>query len=185
MPLNDVIALTDLEKVLVSGGVGAVVASVLTGLFGLYAIAAGRNDADRNRRRDLYSEAYKVALQWCEGVYRVRRRASDRSTDRDLVRHFHDMQERISYYEGWLAMEAPELGRAYRALLGDVRSSCEPLVKEAWDRPGREPTTPTPENEKGPDLSDAKAAFVRDVNEHLSRRPWVRRRVKTRYPKET
>lgn len=183
--MNDVIALTDLEKVVVSGGVGAVVASVLTGLFGLYSIAVGRKDADRNRRRDLYSEAYKVALQWCEGVYRVRRRASDGSTDGDLVKHFHDMQERISYYEGWLAMEAPELGRSYRALLGEVRSSCEPLVKDAWDRPGREPTTPTPENEKGPDLSDAKTAFVRDLNEHLSRRPWVRRRVKKRYPKET
>jgi hypothetical protein len=185
MPLNDLAALTDLEKVLVSGGVGAVVASLLTGLFGLYAIAAGRKDADRNRRRDLYSEAYKAALQWCEGVYRVRRRASDGSTDRDLVLHFHDMQERISYYEGWLAMEAPELGRAYRALLVEVRSSCEPLVKKAWSDPGREPTTPTPENEPGPDLTDAKAAFVRDVNEHLSRRPWVRRGVRARYPKET
>jgi hypothetical protein len=181
----ELIALSELEKALLSGSAGVVGASLVAGAFGLYRIAAGRKDAERDRRRGLYSEAYKTALEWCEGVYRVRRRASDGSEDRELVKHFHDMQERISYYEGWLSMEAPELGRAYRVLLESVRSKCEPLIQDAWSHDGREPTTPTPKDEPGPDLTEAKDAFVRDVREHLSRRFWKRQAVKSRYPEET
>jgi hypothetical protein len=100
--------------------IGAATTAVLAAAVALYLNAIGRKAEERGRRRDLYSEAYRTALQWCEGVYRVRRRPADGSGDRELVVHFHEMQERIAYYEGWLAFEAPELGRAYSALLRDL-----------------------------------------------------------------
>lgn len=178
------LALSDLGKALLSGGAGAVGAAIVAAGFGLYRIAAGRKDAERDRRWDLYSEAYRTALHWCEGVYRVRRRADDGSEDRELVKHFHDMQERIAYYEGWLSMEAPAMGSAYRAFLRSVRAECLPLAQAAWAGPGRPPTEPTPEDDAHPDVSNAKEAFVRDVREHLSRRWWKRRAVKNRYRKE-
>lgn len=178
------IALSELAKALLSGGAGAVCAALVAGGFGLYRIAAGRKDAARDRTRDLYSEAYKTALHWCEGIYRVRRRAANGSEDRMLVQHFHEMQERIAYYEGWLSMEAPEMGSAYRAFLRSVRAECLPLAQEAWSSPGHPPTEPTPTDDKHPDVSSAKEVFVRDVREHLSRRWWKRRAVKKRYRKE-
>jgi hypothetical protein len=178
------IALSDLAKALVSGGAGAVGAALIAGGFGLYRIAAGRKESERDRRRDLYSEAYRAALHWCEGIYRIRRRAADGSEDRELVKHFHDMQERIAYFEGWLSMESPEMGSAYRALIRSVRSECMPLAQEAWASPGRQPTLSTPDDDKHPDVTAAKEAFVRDAREHLSRRWWKRRAVKSRYRKE-
>lgn len=178
------IALSDLGKALISGGAGAIGAALVAGGFGLYRIAAGRKDAARDRRRDLYSEAYRTALHWCEGIYRIRRRADDHSEDRELVKHFHDMQERIAYYEGWLSMESPDMGSAYRALLRAVRAECLPLAQAAWATSGRSPTDATPDDDAHPDISAAKEAFVRDVREHLSRRWWKRRAVKQRYRKE-
>jgi hypothetical protein len=97
--------------------VGTLTAALVAAAVALYLNARGRKNAERDRRRTLYSEAYRVALEWCEGIYRVRRRPQDGSGDADLVRHFHEMQERIAYYEGWLAMESPQLGRAYKRFL--------------------------------------------------------------------
>lgn len=176
--------MSELVKALISGGAGAVGATLVAGGFGLYRIAAGRKDAERDRRRDLYSEAYKTALHWCEGIYRIRRRDAQGSEDRDLVKHFHDMQERIAYYEAWLSMESPEMGSAYRSLLRSVKGECLPLAQAAWSQPGRPPTKPTPPDDRHPDVSEAKEAFVQDVREHLSRRWWKRRAVKKRYSKE-
>lgn len=160
---------------------GAAITATVAAAVAIYLNAVGRKREDKSRRRDLYSEAYMVALEWCEAVYRVRRRAPDGSEDRGLVERFHDMQERIAYHEGWLSIEAVELGAAYRALLDEVTGQCHPMLREAWNQPGRSPTAPTPDTDADPDLSTAKAQFLVDVREHLSCWPWVRGRVKKRY----
>lgn len=148
--------------------IGAAVTAIFAAAVALYLSAVGRNREDRNRRRDVYSQAYRTALEWCEGVYRVRRRAVDGSEDRSLVQHFHDLQERIAYYQGWLCIEAADLGRSYQAFLDKVMAECQPLLRDAWSRPGREPTEPTPE-EPAPDLDAAKETYLREVRRHLSK----------------
>lgn len=160
--------------------VGTVTAALVAAAVALYLNARGRKNAERDRRRTLYSEAYRVALEWCEGIYRVRRRPQDGSGDADLVSHFHDMQERIAYYEGWLAMESPVLGRAYSRFLGEVMAEARPLIQGAWSRSGCPPTQQTSPDDKGPALTDVKQRFLLDVREHLSRWPWVRARLKKR-----
>lgn len=49
-------------------------AAVLTALFGI-------TQARRDRRRNLYSTAYRSAMAWKEMVYRVRRRAGGAVAD--------------------------------------------------------------------------------------------------------
>ena len=163
--------------------IGAAITAVLAAAAAIYLNSVGRKREERNRRRDLYSDAYRAALAWCEGVYRIRRRAADGSTDRELVEHFHELQERIAYFEGWLAMEAPELGRSYCAFLDRVMSEARPLLQQAWNHPGRHPSEAAPPDEQHPRLDDAKQAFLTDVRDHLSRWWWVRGRVKDRYPR--
>jgi hypothetical protein len=149
---------------------GALYAAVIAGLVAIGNSAAGRVHEQNTRRRDLYSAAYKAALEWCEAIYRVRRRNPDGSDDYKLVERFHELQERIAAHEGWIAMESAELGRAYRTFLDEVLAACEPLIKEAWSRPGRPPTEPTPDDEAHPQLDAAKRKFVEAVRAHMA--PW-------------
>jgi hypothetical protein len=163
---------------------GSVGAAFVAAMVALYLNWRGRKDARAEQRRDLYSEAFRTGLEWCEGVYRVRRRPPDGSGDSELVQRFHDLQERIAYHEGWLAAEAAELGRAYSAFLRSVLHECRPLIQDAWSRDGRAPTEQTPDGEESPNVDDAKQAFLRDLRDHQSRAPWIRRRVKNRYPEK-
>ena len=149
--------------------IGASITAVLAAAVALYLNAIGRKNEDRSRRRGLYSEAYRTALEWCEGVYRVRRRAPDGSEDRALVAHFHELQERIAYYQGWLCIEAAELGRSYQHFLDRVLEECRPLIQQAWEDPGRNPTDPTPEGETVPQLDQDKETFLREVRKHQAR----------------
>ena len=180
MPNVAAAALSDAQSALIAAAITAAI-----GLAGvIYVSVVGRKAEERNRRRDLYSQGYRSALAWCEAIYRVRRRASDGSEDRELVKNFHAMQEDIAYYQGWLAMETPELGRAYRVFVKAVMAQCRSLLQDAWTRAGREPTEPTPENEPHPQIDAAARAFERDMQEHLSRWPWSAPASKNRYPKE-
>jgi hypothetical protein len=144
--------------------------AVVAGVVAIVNSAVGRKNEHDDRRREQYAGAYRAALEWCEAVYRVRRRNPDGSQDHDIVERLHDLQERIAFYEGWLSTESESLGRAYGDFLRAVLAECEPLLKDAWSRLGRPPTEPKPEDEKSPDLSDAKAAFCEAVRRHM--RPW-------------
>ncbi len=164
--------------------VGTLTAALVAAAVALYLNARGRKNAERDRRRTLYSEAYRVALEWCEGIYRVRRRPQDGSGDADLVRHFHEMQERIAYYEGWLAMESPQLGRAYKRFLREVMDEARSLIQDAWSHLGCPPTEQTNPDDQAPALNEAKGRFLLDVREHSSRWFWVRGRLRERERKE-
>jgi hypothetical protein len=150
---------------------GAAVTAIVGGAIAVWLNFLARRRDERDRRRNIYSEAYRAALEWCEGVYRVRRRPSDGSGDRALVEHFHELQERIAYYEGWLCIEAEPLGRAYQHFLKQVMGVCQPLLQEAWALQGRAPTVPKPADEVSPNITDAKETFLREVRRHLAP-PW-------------
>jgi hypothetical protein len=149
---------------------GAAIAATLSLCGVIYVNAVGRKRENDARRRDLYSNAYRAALEWCEGVYRVRRRKPDGTQDHELVERFHDLQERIAFHEGMLSTESEELGKAFGELLQAVMSECKPLLQLAWGQPGRAPSDPTPDDEKNPDLREAKASFCRAVRKHMA--PW-------------
>jgi hypothetical protein len=133
-----------------------------------------------DRRRTLHGEAYQAVLEWCEGVWRVRRRPKDGSGDDELVKHFHAMQEKLAYYEGWLALEDPCLGRAFRIFVDGVLAECRPLIQTAWKDAGRHPSEEAPPGERSPQLLDLKQKFLEDTRDLVSRRPWLRVQARRR-----
>lgn len=153
-----------------SAFIGAAIPATIAGVIAIYLNQAGRIREDRERRRDIYSNAYKRGLEWCEAVYRVRRRASDGSGDRQIVERLHELQEDLAYYQGLLRTEDEELGRAYETFLRRVMGECEPLLQQAWRQTGREPTEPKPANEVAPKLEEAKKQFLDAVRLHQL--PW-------------
>jgi hypothetical protein len=150
----------------------------------VYSNITSRANAERQRRRELYSSAIVGVLVWPEDVYRLRRRAPDGSEDRVLVQRFHAQQESMTSYQSLLSLESPELGRAYRVFVAAVKKECKEHIITAWSNPGRDPMLPTPTDDKNPNTEAAARTFERDVREHLSRWPWVRCQLKARYPKE-
>lgn len=150
--------------------VAAVVAAAVALLVHLY----NQRQAARDRRRILHGEAYQAAMEWCEGVYRVRRRASDGSGDQELVERFHRLQERIAFYEGALTIESRGLGIAYRRLLDQVMGECRELTQLAWKHPGRHPSVDQPQDEIAPNLHEPKAEFLENVRKLGSPWPWRR-----------
>ena len=163
--------------------VAPVAAALVAAAVAIYLNALGRKREEDGRRRTLYGQAFRTVLEWQEGVYRVRRRATDASQDQQIAEHFHELQERLGYYQGWLGTESWELSAAYRAFSKAVTDECCPLIQDAWAAPGRGPAAPTPSGDRHPKIDDASAQFLRDVRDHLSRWPWVRRRVRNRYEK--
>ena len=169
----------------ISSAIGVAIIAALSALaVAFYSNATVRANAERQRRRELYSAAIVSVLAWPEYVYRLRRRAPDGSEDRALIQRFHAQQENMTSYQSLLSLESPELGRAYRVFVTAVKKECEEHITTAWGNYGRDPMLPTPKDDKHPDTAAAARAFERDVREHLSRRPWVRRQLKTRYPEE-
>jgi hypothetical protein len=156
-----------------AGLAGVLGAALVSGLF-VWA------QARRDRRRKLYSEAYKAAMSWVEMLYRVRRRCEGQ--DQELIRRFHDVQDEISYYEGWLTTESPALGRSYRRLVAAVREATSPLIQEAWAQPIRAVDQHTRADDGHPSVRAVRRAFLLDAREHLSLRFWVHHRVEQRNP---
>jgi len=70
--------------------IGSIAVVLLTRLFTNLA-------ARRDERRREYSDAVQTVFAWVEMVYRVRRR--DPSALFPLVARFHDLEERLVYYE--------------------------------------------------------------------------------------
>jgi hypothetical protein len=152
---------------------GVILAAVIAGSFVWY-------QARGDRRRTLYSNAYKAAMSWVEMVYRVRRRCDGQ--EQELVARFHDAQEEIAYHEGWLSTESAALGRSYCRFVAAVREAAIPLIQASWKEPVRPLAEHTRDGDGHPDVRAARDAFLIDVREHLSFWPWVRSRVDERNP---
>lgn len=135
----------------------------------------------RDRRRTLYSEAYRAGLAWTELYYRVRRRKAE--DPYELVRLFHEAQEEITYHEGWLATESRTLGAAYAAFVTAVKDETRPRIQKAWADPPCDPDEglEVPDGEH-PHVEAAKQKFVGDVRDHLSPWPWDWHALGERYP---
>jgi hypothetical protein len=134
----------------------------------------------RERRRNLYSEAYRAGVSWAELYYRVRRR--DGEGEQEIVAMFHDAQEAIDYHEGWLSIESESLGRAYRRFVSSIKTAAGPLIQQAWnDDPVKAKDGITPDSGIHLDLGDAKDVFLGDVADHLSPWPWRWVALKMRY----
>ncbi|HST68180.1 MAG TPA: hypothetical protein VLI94_00810 [Solirubrobacterales bacterium] len=149
-----------LDAAIVAGVVS--IAALLLRAFGL--LLTGQLE----RQRSLFSEAYRAAMGWREQLYRVRRRPNTQEAEYQLINEFHDLQEKIDFYEGWAASEGKSIGRSYCRLVRETKAETAALLQQAWAQPGRDPGLPAPDGEIHPDLSSVRERFLFDVRCQLS-----------------
>lgn len=121
------------------------------------------NERERNKRKEVYAEALQAALAWREMLYRVRRRQTTKEDERAITDQFHNLQERLDYYDGLVWSHSKSLGRSYRKLVKKVRSSTLPLIRKAWKAKPIPPQSYDPEKLESPQFKNELAAFMDDV----------------------
>lgn len=131
----------------------------------------GRVFSGRDRRRQMYGEAFRAALEWREMLYRVRRRDNTKEGDRELVQKFHELQEKIDYYEGWIGSESKYMRTSYRKLIKGVKKVVSPEIQKAWTKEGRSGNAEVKNTNPSVD-EDVLDGFLSDVRNHLSVQPW-------------
>lgn len=102
-----------------------VLASVVTRIL-------GKQERERNRKREQYAEALQTALSWREMLYRVRRRQSGKDYEEKLVDQFHHLQEKLDFYDGLIRTNSVSLSRSYRRLVKKIKDDTKPLINDAW-----------------------------------------------------
>jgi len=148
----------------------AILGMATTLVVALLSVLAAYLASKRDRRRSLYSEAVQVIVGWKEMLYRVRRRSDDQV--RDLVTSFHDLQDKLSYHQAWIAAESKYMSRSYARLVQGIKGETEALIAKAWDEQPR-PTPGKAVAEDGhPEVSGYVEEFSADVRSHLSPLPW-------------
>jgi hypothetical protein len=117
-----------------------------------------------DRRRNLFSEAYRVVVAWAEMYWRVCRRGKD---EQAVVERFHELQEQIDFHQGWISVDDEVMGRAYDHFVREVKRRAEVPIREAWNREPCSPAQGIPGTGVPFDIEDLKRQFLADVRDHL------------------
>ncbi len=124
----------------------------------------------RERRRTLYTEAVQAIVGWKEMLYRVRRRTKD--DEPGLVGAFHELQDKMAYYQAWIAADSKYMSRSYARLVLKIKKVTTDLIWQAWDEPIRPAPGKARPEEMHPDIDQFVQAFGDDCRSHLSPLPW-------------
>jgi hypothetical protein len=162
--------LTEPQQSVLAVAVPAAAAIVVVALTALSAYLA----AKRERRRQLYGDSFRAACAWCEMLYRIRRRSGEGDPEYLLVARFHDLQEDLDFYVGWIGSESKYMQRSYEQLVEAVKTATREHISRAWSGQIRPPCRGTLDEDAHPDLVAAKNRFLEDVRSHLSPWPWRR-----------
>lgn len=139
---------------------------VVTLLSALAAYLASKRD----RRRSLYSEAVQAIVGWKEMLYRVRRRSDDQTSE--VVKSYHELQDKLSFYQAWIGAESKYMSRSYARLVRGVKGETEVLINKAWQEPGRPTPGASAADDEHPDIISYVESFSADLRSHLSPLPW-------------
>jgi hypothetical protein len=150
-----------------------VVVAIVTAAGGLVLAALTRlmsSISDRRQhQRELYSQAFAAVESWREMLYRVRRRDAGAEADRELINRFHDLQEEIDYFQGWMASESAYITRSYCRLVKTVKGALVEPINAAWAEPKRrKPAEGTKPGDFHPDFAEDVRDFLFDVRLQLS-----------------
>jgi len=150
----------------------AILGMTTTVVVALLSALAAYLASKRDRRRILYSEAIQAIVSWKEMLYRVRRRTDDQTGQ--LVAGFHELQDKLSYYQAWIGGESKYMDRSYARLVRGIKGETEALIRNAWDDPIRPAPGKALDGDGHPDISTYTDAFAADLRSHLSPLPWRR-----------
>jgi hypothetical protein len=115
-----------------------VVAALVTGSVNLLLARSKSQAEERARVRNTFAEAFQAYAEYKEMPYAVRRRDPDNAADerRRLSEELRAIQFRLSYYESWISIEAPSVGRQYTAMVGKLRAVAGGAMRDAWNSSG-------------------------------------------------
>ena len=148
----------------------ALIATAATVAVAILSVLTAYLASKRDRRRSLYADAVQAIAGWKEMLYRVRRRGDDEGCK--LVVSFHDLQDKLTYYQAWISADSKYMSRSYARLVRNIKGETEALITKAW----ADPVRPLPGNAKPedvhPDIDQYLRDFGQDVRSHLSPLPW-------------
>lgn len=162
--------LTDTQATLIAAGIAALSAVMVT----LISAFIARVYVGRDRRRQMYGEAFRAALEWREMVYRVRRRGNTRESQRAVIDKFHELQEQLDFYEGWIGSESKYMRRSFERLVTVAKDATQADIQAAWEKPGKKSNADPDDHH--PIIDQAVVnGYLRDVRGHLSLQPgrWI------------
>lgn len=165
--VGDAMTLTETQVTLIAAGIAALSAVVVA----LLSAFIARIYVGRDRRRQMYGEAFRAALEWREMVYRLRRRDNTKEGDRVIIDRFHDLQERLDFYEGWIGSESKYMRRSFKRLVDAAKNATSADIRVAWDQAGNKGNADNDDHHPTIEQS-AMDDYLRDVRAHLSLQPW-------------
>jgi len=121
----------------------------------------------RESKRDLFANAYKTVLAWEEMLNRVRRRSNNTTDVTEITKEFHDLQEKLNYYQGIISVQSKWLGKSYSSLVKAIKDANGELISEAWKKKAIKPTDDTKAYQH-PDSRADKEKFLQDTRSWLS-----------------
>lgn len=156
------------DRIEANPATATLIGTIVVAIISAYAVFSS---AKKDRRRKLYADAYRAAIEWREMFYRLRRRAPDDETGYKMVDDFHDLQQRIDFFSGWLGSISIALQGSYTRFVGGIKKETFNHIHHAWDedplKPGGRITSdePQPNYEVITRLSDD---FLKDVRRYQS-----------------
>lgn len=165
---------------------GAVLAAVIGALVNTLLARRKSLEEERARVRTVFAEAFRAVAAYKEFPYTIRRRRHD-EPESERVRisqAMSNVQADLSYYLAWTRAESDAVGRAYAALVAELRRVAGSACREAWET---EPITADKDmNINGSSAIDLSAvspfedAFVEATQRHLSHFLSLRRLLRSR-----
>jgi hypothetical protein len=114
-------------------GTATVIAGFITAVVVLIGFAIDRIVRRNSRRAEVYAGALQAVHDYLEIPYRICRSSGSAEDRFALVMAISDIQSRLSYYEGLLAMLAPARVLAgYRLLVEAARREAGTAMTDAW-----------------------------------------------------
>ena len=155
-------------------------AATLAALVATVTLAVNVTAARRDRRRNLYSDAYRATMAWIEMAYRAYHAPPDDGAK--FLDAYHKLWEDIRYFQGRLLMESTELGYSFALFKEAVQVVCETAIESAWLRRTTEskplvelPVEPSPDT-----FRYQQDRFLQDARDQLSPNPWTRAMMRRR-----
>jgi hypothetical protein len=158
-------------------------AATLAALVATVTLALNMTAARRDRRRNLYSDAYRATMSWIEMAYRTYHAKPE--DDGKFLDAYHKLWEDVRYFQGWLLMESAELGYSFAQFKEAVQVVCEDVIESGWLKRTAEakplvelPVEPSPET-----FRYEQDRFLQDARDQLSPNPWTRAMMRRRVQK--
>jgi hypothetical protein len=165
-----------------------ILAASLAALVAVVTFAINTTAARRDRRRNLYSDAYRATMSWIEMAYRAYHAGP--GDDDAFLDGYHKLWEDVRYFQGWLLMESAELGYSFAQFKESVQRVCEQVIEFSWTTRTAEskPLEPLPVEPSPETFRYEQDRFLQDARDQLSPNPFRRRamrqRVRERIAKE-